>query len=94
MTGDPQRKDSSMTEETTLARLERRSEALESRLAHQEYWLDTLDQAVAAQEQRLAQLERLNDLMRKHLRAQHQLLKDMDPAESDYSSEDEKPPHY
>nr|WP_299243907.1 SlyX family protein [uncultured Halomonas sp.] len=83
-----------MTDETTLARLERRFEALESRITHQEYWLDTLDQAVSAQEQRLARLERLSDLMQTHLRNQHQWLKSMDPEESDYSGQQEKPPHY
>ncbi|WP_072820181.1 SlyX family protein [Modicisalibacter ilicicola] len=83
-----------MTDETTLARLERRFEALESRLGYQEHWLDTLDQAIAAQEQRLAQLERLSDLMRQRLREQHQWLKGMDPEGGGYAPEDEKPPHY
>ncbi|WP_048306342.1 SlyX family protein [Halomonas sp. PR-M31] len=83
-----------MTDETTLARLERRFEAIESRIAHQEYWLDTLDRAVSAQEQRLAQLERLNNLMQTHLRNQHQWLKSMDPEENGFSEEYEKPPHY
>ena len=94
MTGNTQREDSSMTDDTTLARLERRFEAVESRLAHQEHWLDTLDQAVAAQERRLMQLERLSDLMRQHLRDQHRKLQEMDPEGGDYSPEDERPPHY
>ncbi|WP_373182163.1 SlyX family protein, partial [Halomonas campaniensis] len=52
-----------MSAEQASADLATRLEALESRLAYQEHWLDTLDEAVATQERRLARLERINDLM-------------------------------
>ena len=39
-----------MTNELSPAELAQRLESLESRLAYQEHWLDTLDQAVAQQE--------------------------------------------
>lgn len=92
MNGNTQRNDSSMVNDDTLVRLERRFEALESRLAYQEHWLDTLDQAVAGQEQRLAQLERLGELMQRRLRDQQQALQGLD--DDDYRIEDEVPPHY
>ncbi|MDN3521337.1 SlyX family protein [Halomonas ramblicola] len=72
--------------------LAERLEALESRLAHQEHWLDTLDRAVATQERRLAQLERLNELMQQKLREQHRALREMDADTP--RPEDEVPPHY
>lgn len=95
MNGNTQRSDSSMTDNHTPARLEQRFEALESRLAYQEHWLDTLDRAVAAQERRLAQLERLNELMQHRLREQHQPLQGQNDRHSDdYPPENEIPPHY
>ncbi|MFG6177420.1 SlyX family protein [Halomonas sp. THAF12] len=69
-----------------------RLEALESRLAHQEHWLDTLDQAIATQERRLMQLERLNALMQQKLREQQQALQEADATTP--GPEDEVPPHY
>ncbi|MCE8016758.1 SlyX family protein [Halomonas sp. MCCC 1A17488] len=69
-----------------------RLEALESRIAYQEHWLDTLDQAVAAQERRLAQLERINALMQEKLRDQQRALQDSEMAAP--SAQDEVPPHY
>nr|WP_240454076.1 SlyX family protein [Halomonas sp. NO4] len=92
MNGDTQREDSSTGEDASPARLAARLEALESRIAYQEHWLDTLDQAVAAQEQRLAQLERLGQLMQQKLRHQQQELREMETATS--RPEDEVPPHY
>ncbi len=65
MNSDTQREDSSMSPEASLAT---RLDALESRIAYQEHWLDTLDEAVAGQERRLAQLERINALMQEKLR--------------------------
>lgn len=96
MNGNTQRSDSNMPNDNTLDRLEKRLEALESRLAYQEHWLDTLDRAVAGQERRLTQLERLSELLQLRLREQHQLLQANDggPGEDDYRMEDEVPPHY
>jgi SlyX protein len=75
--------------------LKARFEALESRLAYQEHWLDTLDQAVAAQERRLAQLERLGGLLQSRLREQHQALMEMEGMSSTtLEPRDETPPHY
>ncbi|TDX27849.1 SlyX protein [Modicisalibacter xianhensis] len=96
MNGNTQRSDSTMANEGTLDRLEKRLEALESRIAYQEDWLDTLDQAVAGQERRLTQLERLSELLQLRLREQRQLLQAQGdgPGEGDYRLEDEIPPHY
>ncbi|WP_234274082.1 SlyX family protein [Billgrantia zhangzhouensis] len=89
MNSDTQRDDSSMSPEHTLAA---RLESLESRIAYQEHWLDTLDQAVAAQERRLAQLERINTLMQEKLRDQQRALQDSEMTAP--SPQDEVPPHY
>ena len=86
---DTQRDDSSMSLEHALVA---RIEALESRIAYQEHWLDTLDEAVANQELRLTQLERINTLMQGKLRDQQQALLDVDMAAP--GPEDEIPPHY
>ncbi len=82
-----------MTHELSPAELAQRLEYLESRLAHQEHWLDTLDQAVFQQERRLEKLEQLSGLMRERLREQHQALQASDP-QGDQRPEDERPPHY
>lgn len=96
MNGNTQRSDSIMPSDNTLDRLEKRMEALESRLAYQEHWLDTLDRAVAGQERRLTQLERLSELLQLRLREQHQLLQAQSggTGEEGYRPEDEIPPHY
>ncbi|PRY70838.1 SlyX protein [Halomonas ventosae] len=92
MNGDTQREDSTMSTDTTPVELARRLEALESRIAYQEHWLDTLDAAVAGQEQRLSQLERLNALMTERLRDQQRALQENDTATP--GPGDEVPPHY
>ncbi|MFQ3786641.1 SlyX family protein [Halomonas sp. A29] len=89
MNSDTQRDDSSMSPEHALAT---RLEALESRIAYQEHWLDTLDEAVASQERRLAQLERINALMQEKLRDQQRTLQDSEMTAP--SPQDEVPPHY
>lgn len=81
-----------MRDDDAPSPLDRRLEALESRLAHQEHWLDTLDHAVAAQERRLMQLERLNTAMQQKLREQQRALQDADTTTP--RPEDEVPPHY
>ncbi|MFB9145832.1 SlyX family protein [Halomonas alkalicola] len=72
--------------------LAQRLEALESRIAHQEHWLDTLDEAVATQERRLTRLERINDLMQEKLREQQRALQEGDATAP--GPLDEVPPHY
>ncbi|MFG6159049.1 SlyX family protein [Halomonas sp. 1390] len=81
-----------MSDATTPGELARRLEALESRIAYQEHWLDTLDEAVAGQERRLSQLERINVLMQERLRHQQRALQEGDEAAP--RPEDELPPHY
>ena len=92
MNDDTQRGDSSMSAQRPSDALAERLEALESRLAYQEHWLDTLDEAVATQEQRLTRLERINDLMQEKLRDQQRALQEGDAAAP--GPGDEVPPHY
>ncbi|WP_253939517.1 SlyX family protein [Halomonas sp. THAF5a] len=92
MNGDTQHKDSIMGDATSPDELVRRLEALESRIAYQEHWLDTLDEAVAGQERRLSQLERINALMQERLRDQQRALQEADA--TTHRQEDEVPPHY
>jgi SlyX protein len=85
--------DVTMTETLSPAELYQRIETLETRLAFQEDWLDTLDQTVARQAQRLDKLERISDLMRQRLREQQQ----GQPTDNETAAslpEDEIPPHY
>lgn len=82
-----------MTHELSPVDLAQRLESLESRLAHQEHWLDTLDQAVIQQERRLEKLEQLSGLMRERLREQHQALQTSEP-QGGQRPEDDLPPHY
>ena len=82
-----------MTNDLSPAELTQRFESLETRLAYQEHWLDTLDQAVAQQERRLEKLEQLSALMRERLREQHQALQAGD-SQGESRPEDEIPPHY
>ncbi|MDI5986299.1 SlyX family protein [Halomonas sp. M4R5S39] len=92
MNGDTQRENSITGGERAPADLARRLDALESRIAYQEHWLDTLDEAVTVQEKRLSQLERINALMQEKLRDQQRALQDAD-AETPRPG-DEVPPHY
>ncbi|UYG08170.1 SlyX family protein [Halomonas sp. M4R1S46] len=81
-----------MRDDDTPSTLDSRLEALESRIAHQEDWLDTLDRAVAQQERRLMHLERLSALMQEKIREQ-QLARQDDEAAAPHP-QDEVPPHY
>ncbi len=92
MNDDTQRKDSSMSLHRASGDLAERLEALESRIAYQEHWLDTLDEAVATQERRLTRLERINDLMQEKLRDQQRALQEGDAAAP--GPGEEVPPHY
>ena len=91
MNGNTQRGDSSMPDHESLAGLAARLEALENRTAHQEHWLDQLDEAVASQERRLQELIRLNAVMQKRLREQQQALNDQPEG---FDPGQELPPHY
>ncbi|SDN49336.1 SlyX family protein [Vreelandella arcis] len=82
-----------MTSSLSPAELVQQFESLESRLAYQEHWLDTLDQAVAQQERRLTTLEQLSALMRERLREQHQALQSGNAPDA-ARPEDDIPPHY
>ncbi|PWV79884.1 SlyX protein [Halomonas sp. A11-A] len=92
MNDDTQRNDSSMSADRASLDLAQRLEALESRIAHQEHWLDTLDEAVATQERRLTRLERINDLMQEKIREQQRALQEGDATAP--GPLDEVPPHY
>lgn len=91
MTENIYRRDSSTLDGDSLANLAAQIETLESRAAHQEHWLEQLDEAVASQERRLQELLRVNTLIHRRLREQQQALDDsadgFDPAR-------ELPPHY
>ncbi|SHM12131.1 SlyX family protein [Vreelandella subglaciescola] len=79
------------------AALDARLEALETRLAYQEDWLDTLDQTVIDQQRRLDALEKISALMRERLRERsHEPSHGQTPTpgESDAPPDDERPPHY
>lgn len=71
------------------AALDARLEALETRLAYQEDWLDTLDQTVIDQQRRLDALEKISALMRERLRERQPT-----SSASDAAPHDERPPHY
>ena len=74
------------------ADLAKRVEDLESRLAYQEHWLDSLDATIASQERRMMELERINRLMQQRLR---ELSADNERDLGDAPGpEDERPPHY
>ncbi|OHZ01275.1 hypothetical protein BC443_12750 [Salinicola sp. MIT1003] len=72
--------------------LEARLDALESRVAFQDDWLETLDRLVREQASELEKLTRLNQLMRERLSEQRQAI---DELGGDVPRpEDELPPHY
>jgi len=79
------------------AALDARLEELETRLAYQEDWLDTLDQTVIDQQRRLDALEKISALMRERLREQSHEQSHEQPQASGVSEaapDDERPPHY
>ncbi|AVV34424.1 SlyX family protein [Cobetia amphilecti] len=75
--------------------LEARLEALESRLAHQDDWLETLDRTVIAQQRQIEALERLTALMANQLRTLREQQGDADSA-APFGAQphDDLPPHY
>ena len=66
-------------------------EALETRLAFQEDWLESLDRTIIEQGRQLERLERVNALLQQRLRDQGDTLNRITPMPS---LEDERPPHY
>ncbi|ANF59500.1 SlyX family protein [Halotalea alkalilenta] len=70
---------------------EARLEALETRLAFQEDWLETLDTRLIEQGRTLERLERINVLLQERLRQQSEGL---DQGEREWRLEDDRPPHY
>ena len=82
-----------MTETLSPAELYQRIETLETRLAFQEDWLDTLDHAVTDQARRLDKLEQISALMRQRLREQQYALQ-TDNETAAPRPEDDIPPHY
>ena len=66
-------------------------EALETRLAFQEDWLESLDRTVIEQGRQIERLERTNALLQQRLREQGDTLNRFSPSPS---LEDERPPHY
>lgn len=70
---------------------EARLEALETRLAFQEDWLETLDTRLIEQGRALERLERINVLLQERLRQQSEGL---DQGEREWRPEDDRPPHY
>ncbi|WP_158774937.1 SlyX family protein [Cobetia sp. L2A1] len=74
--------------------LEARLETLESRLAHQDDWLDTLDSTVIAQQRQIETLERLNALMAVQLRTLREQANTGGQDDDHASLQDDLPPHY
>lgn len=66
-------------------------EALETRLAFQEDWLESLDRTVIEQGRQIERLERMNALLQQRLREQGETPNRFSPMPS---LEDERPPHY
>lgn len=81
-----------MASEVTPPALQARLEALETRLAFQDDWIDTLDSTLIAQQRQIELLERRTALLQHKLRDQHDALARM--SGSDSSLDDERPPHY
>ena len=67
--------------------MEERLVTLESKLAHQEYLLDVLNQTVYTQQKKLDELDKLCVALAKRLADLHVRLPDGAPA-------NDKPPHY
>lgn len=81
-----------MAEDASLTPLLERLDTLETRLAFQEDWLDTLDQTLIAQQRHIEQLERHTAMLQHKLRDQNDTLSRLSGTE--LSLDDERPPHY
>lgn len=89
---DAQPVESNTPAEPERTPLEARVEALESRLAFQEDWLETLDRRLYEHTAEIERLTRLNSLMRERLREQRQAIDDL--GDDSPEPRDELPPHY
>ena len=80
-----------MAQDALPASMLEQIEALETRLAFQEDWLESLDRTVIEQGRQIERLERMNTLLQQRLREQGD-------AQNRFSAvpspEDERPPHY
>ncbi|MDF3920543.1 SlyX family protein [Salinicola salarius] len=92
MKDDTQPWKSNTVEPTSRTSLEARLDTLESRVAFQDDWLETLDRLVREQANELEKLTRLNQLMRERLSEQRQAIDDLGGDVP--RPEDELPPHY
>lgn len=92
MKDDTQPWKSNTVEPTSRMSLEARLDALESRVAFQDDWLETLDRLVREQASELEKLTRLNQLMRERLSEQRQAIDEL--GGDTPRPEDELPPHY
>jgi SlyX protein len=92
MKDDTQPRKSNTVEPPSRTSLEARLDALESRVAFQDDWLETLDRLVREQASELEKLTPLNQLMRERLSEQRQAIDDL--GGDTPRPEDELPPHY
>lgn len=80
-----------MAQDALPASMLEQIEALETRLAFQEDWLESLDRTVIEQRRQIERLERMTTLLQQRLGeqgdAQHRFTSTLSP-------EDERPPHY
>lgn len=81
-----------MAVDTPITALLERLDALETRVAFQEDWLDTLDQTLIAQQRQIERLERHTTMLQHKLRDQNDTLSRL--SGNDHSLDDERPPHY
>lgn len=92
MKDDTQRRKSTTVATPPRTTPEARLDELESRLAFQDDWLETLDRLVREQASELERLTRVNTLMRERLSEQRQAIDDLGGDMP--TMEDELPPHY
>ncbi len=92
MKDDTQPGKSSTVDSPSRMTTDARFEALESRLAFQDDWLETLDRLVREQATELERLTRANTLLRTRLSEQRQAIDELGGETP--QPEDELPPHY
>ncbi|WP_262927458.1 SlyX family protein [Phytohalomonas tamaricis] len=92
MNGTVRPENSNMYIDKTLAQVLERLETLETQLAYQEHWLDSLNETITQQHKALERLERLNELMQQKIREQRDSLSQQDDVQ--WHPQDDVPPHY